>query len=257
MQPLLQVGARPFRRRLAAARTVLILLCVGATSACWAGSFQVNPIKIYLSAAKRSAALTITNTGSEALVVQMSARAWTQKDGKDVLSETPEVLVSPPIATIPAGKEQIVRVGLRRAPDAHRELSYRLFVQEVPPPPKPGFQGLQVALRVGLPIFVEPRDGPAKVNLVWEANLEDESAIQLKVQNLGTGHIQISDVQLSLPGEQQPVAMQSGLTYVLPGQAHEWDIKLRQASVKKNDRLQLKATTDAGSIETAIGLGNP
>ena len=65
--------------------------------------------------------------------------------------------MSPPIATIAPDKEQIIRVGLRRAPDKERELSYRLFLQEVPAPPKPGFQGLQVALRVGLPVFVQPK----------------------------------------------------------------------------------------------------
>ena len=32
--------------------------------------------------------------------------------------------------------EQIVRVGLRRGPDPQRELAYRLYLQEVPPPPK-------------------------------------------------------------------------------------------------------------------------
>jgi fimbrial chaperone protein len=241
----------------AAGRIAAFFLCAGLASASWAGSFQVNPIRVDLSPTKRSVAVAVTNTGAEAVVVQVNVMAWAQDAGRDVLSPTNEVLTSPPIATIPPGKEQIVRVGLRRAPDARRELSYRLFLQEVPPPPKPGFQGLQVALRVSLPVFVQPREGQAKAALVWGASLKDESTIHLKLENLGTGHIQISDLELLLPNAKESLAEQSGLAYVLPGQSREWDLKLRQTGVKKNDRLRLKASTDAGSINTEIVLANP
>jgi fimbrial chaperone protein len=160
------------------------------------------------------------------------------------------------VATIAAGNEQIVRVGLRRAPEADRELSYRLFVEEVPGPAKPGFQGLQVALRIGLPVFVQPRKGPAKATLVWDAALRDDT-VNLKVINEGSGHIQISDLALLLPEEKQALASHSGLTYVLPGQSHAWDFKFPPARVKKSDRLRLKVSTDAGSIDTEIGLASP
>jgi len=245
------------RRTVTASRTVAFLLCAGLAGVSWAGSFQVNPIRIELSAAKRSAALTVTNTGAEAVVVQASLVAWAQDAGKDVMSPTKEVLISPPIATIPAGREQIIRVGLRRAPDARQELSYRLFLQEVPPPPKPGFQGLQVALRLSLPVFVQPRAGQAKAALVWHASLENANTVRLTLENRGTGHIQISDVKLSLPDAKEPIAAQSALAYVLPGQSRNWDLKLRQTGVKKNDRLRLKVSTDVGSVDTEIGLATP
>jgi fimbrial chaperone protein len=245
------------RRVAATRRTVVFLLCAGVASAGWAGSFQVNPIRIELSASKRSMAVSVTNTGSEAVVVQVNVEAWAQNEGRDVLGPTNELLVSPPIATIPAGKLQIIRVGLRRAPDARRELSYRLFLQEVPPPPKPGFQGLQIALRVSLPVFIEPRAGQAKATLVWSASLKDENTVHLRLQNQGTGHIQISNLELSRTDANEPIAAQSGLAYVLPGHSRDWDLKLRQTGVKKNDRLRLKVSTDAGSLDTEIDLANP
>jgi fimbrial chaperone protein len=196
----------------------------------------------------------VKNTGAEAVVVQVNVQAWSQEGGKDVLASTNEVLVSPPIATIEPGREQIVRVGLRRAPDDKRELSYRLFLQEVPPPPRPGFQGLQVALRIGLPVFVHPRSGPAKAALVWNAQLRDPGTISLKLENKGTGHIQISDVEMYLQGAKEPVASHSSLVYVLPGQARAWDLKLQHAGVKTTDQLRLKVSTDSGTIDTGISL---
>jgi fimbrial chaperone protein len=231
--------------------TLLVLAFAGAAHA---GTFEVNPIRVDLSAAQRNVALTVKNSGTDAVVVQVSAMAWSQQDGKDVLANTDEILISPPIATIQPDREQIIRVGLRRAPDAQKELSYRIFIQEVPPPPQPGFQGLQVALRIGLPIFVQPRQGPAKATLVWDAQLRTPELVNLKLENRGTGHIQISDVGLYHGNENEPLAAQSALVYVLPGQSREWDLKLRRSGVTAKDRVRLKVSTDAGAVDTDIGL---
>ena len=233
-----------------------MLLCAVAQHGI-SGSFEVNPIRIDLAPQARSAALTVKNNGTEVVVVQVSVVAWSQENGKDLLSPTNEVLVSPPIATIMADKEQIIRVGLRRAPDNERELSYRLFLQEVPAPPRPGFQGLQVALRVGLPVFVQPRSGPAKATLMWDAQLRDANTVSLKLMNKGTGHIQISDVEMFLPSESEPIASHSSLVYVLPGQSREWELRLKHARVAKTDRLRLKVSTDAGTVDSDIGLSGP
>lgn len=243
------------RARAAVHAAWLACLCAAATAT--AGSFEVNPIRVELSSSARTAAVMVRNTSRDSMVVQVSVNAWRQENGQDVLMPTNEVLASPPIATIPAGAEQVVRIGLRRAPDSQRELSYRMFLQEVPPPPQPGFQGLQVALRVGLPVFVQPMSGPAKAALVWDARLRPDNTVRLKLQNEGTGHLQISDLDMYLPHENEPVASHSSLAYVLPGQSREWDLKLRHSRVKSTDRLRLKLATDAGSIDTEVRLEGP
>src|SRR5215470_478534 len=98
--------AAPLARALGAACLALIGLQPGAGVA---GSFEVNPVRVDLSAAARTAAVTVRNTGAEAVVVQLSVVAWSQEDGRDVYSDTKEILATPPIATIPAGGEQIIR----------------------------------------------------------------------------------------------------------------------------------------------------
>jgi fimbrial chaperone protein len=221
-----------------------------------AGSFEVNPIRVDLSANARSAALSVRNSGTEAVVVQTSLVSWTQENGQDVYAPTKEILGTPPIATVPPGGEQILRLGMRRAPDAVNELAYRVFLREVPPPPKPGFQGLQVALRLSLPIFVQPSQGPAKATLVWNLELQGDDTLQLRLDNKGTGHIQISEIALFQPGQEQPVASQSSLVYVLAGQSHAWALKTQKVHLKPTDRLRLKVTTDAGSVDTDIDLGS-
>jgi fimbrial chaperone protein len=220
-----------------------------------AGSFDVNPIRVDLTSQTRTGTVTVRNSGDDPVVVQVSVQAWSQSTGKDVLTDTKEMIVSPPIVTIPAGQEQIIRVGLRRAPDPQRELAYRMFLQEVPPPPRPGFQGLVVALRIGLPIFVQPRQGQAKGVLLWNLSQPSPDMLKLSADNRGTGHIQISTIEIFRKSEKDPIATFSGLAYMLPDQARNWELKLLDPAVKRGERLRMKVSTDAGSIETEIELG--
>jgi fimbrial chaperone protein len=237
---------------------MLPALLGAAAFAAHAGSFEVNPVRLDLSAASRTASLTIRNTSADTVVVQTSVVAWSQSDGKDVYTPTQEILVTPPIVTIAPGAEQIIRAGLRRAPDAKIELPYRVYLQEAPPPPKPGFQGLQVALRVGLPLFVQPMQGPAHASLVWSLHRASPDVLRLDLKNEGNGHIQVAEVQLLPTAGGKAVATQSALTYVLPAQAHSWEFKItadQAAALGAHPRV--KATTDVGSVESELALAAP
>jgi fimbrial chaperone protein len=216
-----------------------------------AGSFQVNPIRVEMTKGATTAAITVRNDGEDAIVVQSSIVGWSQDNGQEVYAPTTEALATPPIMTVPAGGEQIVRVGLRRAADPQHELTYRLYLQEVPPPPKPGFTGLQVALRVGLPVFVAPA-APGVRRLEWSAQVRPDGTIVLAAQNTGNAHVQVTDFELRLPDAGEPVAHESSLAYVLAGQRRQWTLSAPADRVKSARELRLKAFTDAGEIDTAV-----
>ena len=108
-----------------------------------------------------------------------------------------------------------------------------------------------------MPIFVQPRKGPAKATLVWNATLQRDRSIALKLDNQGTGHIQVSTIELFESNEKEPIAEHSGLTYVLPGQSGEWTLKARSARLKAGDNLRMKVSTDAGSVDAQIDLASP
>lgn len=216
-----------------------------------AGSFQVNPIRIDLTRGATNAAITVRNDGAEPVVVQSSVVGWSQENGQDIYAPTPDALVTPPIMTVPAGGEQIVRVGLRRPPDPQRELTYRVYLQEVPPPPKPGFTGLQVALRVGLPVFIAPLATPVR-RLEWSAQVRPEGALVLSAENTGNAHVQVTDFELRSVGVGESVVHESSLAYVLAGQRHQWTLSAPADRVKSVRELRLKAFTDAGEIDTAV-----
>ncbi|WP_119628929.1 fimbrial biogenesis chaperone [Methylocaldum marinum] len=102
------------------------------------GALSVAPVRLELSAPELTGAITVTNTGTESSVVQLEATDWSQRNGQDEYAPSRKLSATPPIFTLGPGATQTVRVGLRHPPDPRRELAYRLFLQEVPPPAPQG-----------------------------------------------------------------------------------------------------------------------
>jgi fimbrial chaperone protein len=217
-----------------------------------AGSFTVNPVRVTLSPTQRVAAISVSNHGAEASVIQLETSRWTQQDGKDSLAPSNEILATPPIFTLAPGASQIVRVGLRRAPDAQHELTYRLVLREVPPP-QPIAQGLRVALAISMPVFVVSAH-PSFSNLAWRAVRLADGRIQLEATNTGSAHVQIGSLELSSPPSASPIVRQSVATYVLPGNTRSWTFKTT-AGVAAGSILQLRATTDSGDLQAKVAVG--
>lgn len=218
-----------------------------------AGSFSVNPVRVTLSPGHAVAAITVRNAGSDASVIQLETSRWTQQDGKDVLLPSPEILATPPIFTLQPGGSQIVRIGLRRPPDAQHELTYRLILREVPPP-QPIAQGLRVALAISMPVFVVSAH-PSFSNLQWQAVRLADGRIQLQATNTGTAHVQVGSIELSSPTANTPVVNESVSTYVLPGNTRTWTFKSAVA-VSAGATLELHASTDGGNLQAKVTLGN-
>lgn len=220
---------------------------------CAAGSFTVNPVRVTLSPTQAVAAITVRNAAKEASVIQLETSRWTQQGGKDVLAPSSEILATPPIFTLAPGGSQIVRVGLRRAPDVTGELTYRLVLREVPPP-QPISQGLRVALAISMPVFVVSAH-PAFPSLQWQAVRLADGRIQLQATNTGNAHIQVGAVELSSSERSSPVLQQSVATYVLPGSTRSWTLK-SAVEVRPGSILRLHASTDAGNVQATVTLGN-
>jgi fimbrial chaperone protein len=231
---------------------MLLLAC--ALGSAQAGSFMVDPTRIELAPGRLSATLTIRNDDSEPAVIRVEARSWAQSGGEDQYQSSREILVSPPIMTIAPGGEQIVRIALRRPLDPLKELSYRIFLQEVPSAPRPGFSGLQVALRISLPVFVAPASGAAP-KAAWNvAYLAREHALRVGLANAGNAHLQLQEFKLSAPGSSATLALQQTSAYLLPGQRRDWLIKLDPAQRIAGDRLRLRAKTDGGEMEQELEI---
>ena len=234
----------------AACGLFFFVVCAGIASA---GTIGVSPVRVTLSDSQKIGSLSVRNDGAEPVTMQMEVLSWSQREGNAVFAATRELLANPPIFTIPAGSSQLVRVGLRRAPDVQRELTYRVILQELPPPPDPDLTGARMTLRISLPVFVSP-EIEAKPVLLWQAVRTSQGALKISLSNNGNGHIQIKNFKLSLLDSAQPWVTLQASDYVLAGQSRDWIVLAspENPAPPPGVTLQLFAQTDAGDIEAEV-----
>jgi len=217
-----------------------------------AASFQVNPIRVTLSAAQATGVLRVTNASNSPTVVQLGIVAWSQQNGKDVYTPSRALLATPPIFTVAPGSLQVVRIGMRSVPDAKQETCYRLFLTEVPPAPQPGFVGVQIALRVGIPVFVEPAVATAPA-LQWSAKHVSANELEIAAVNNGSAHAEVLKLTVTTPGRSSPLLQEFG-GYVLPGARRAWTLKLA-TPLTAHAPLDITADTDRGNFHAQLVPG--
>jgi fimbrial chaperone protein len=224
-----------------------------------AGTFSISPLRVELSSRTATGALTLRNQEDTPVVVQAEVLLWEQAGGEEKLTQTRDLLVSPAVVTIPGNGSQLVRVALRRPVDAKRELSYRLILTEVPQTASPDFTGLNVALRLSLPIFIAPV-ATAEPGLEWSAVRSSDGSFALTARNTGNAHARVLSFDaLSATGSRLG-SPQNVSAYILPGQARTWTLDNKQnEATSSNDwhRLRVKGTTEAGDFEVEIRPEGP
>lgn len=223
-----------------------------------AGTFTISPLRVDFTGTSGTAALNVRNEEAVPVVVQAEGLSWSQEGGKDVLAPSRDLLISPAVFTLAPGGSQLVRVALRRAPDATRELAYRMTLQEVPQAASPDFNGLQVALRLSVPVFVAPV-APAAPEVTWSARREADGRTVLAAHNGGSAHAQIHRFVLQTADGARTLFEQPGLAYVLPDANRLWTIDDKNESTRVNGAAalqpgayRLEGKTDRGTFTTGL-----
>lgn len=211
-----------------------------------ASTFNIAPIRANLGASHHTEALTLANAEDQPVIVQVKVMRWSQTGGEDTLEETRDILATPPVLQLAPKAEQIVRVALRKAPDAVRELSYRVVFQEVPQAPGKDFQGLRVALRLSVPVFIAPATGKPAADLSWESHWREDGRLELSATNHGNEHLQITDFDVAIGPDAAPLKGQTS-KYVLPGSRMSWVLS-PDASVKHQGPIKVHGHTDQGEF---------
>jgi len=231
-------------------RSLLAMLALPPFVA-FAGSFQVSPVRVQLTPGAPTAAISVRNDSpTDSVVLQLRVMDWKQERGEDIYTPSTDLIATPPIFTIPAGATQTVRVGLRKTVQTEVQQTFRLYITEVPPAPKEGFQGLQVALNIGIPVFVAPKVLTG-TPLVWRAAFSADGKLALSATNPANAHVQIFDAQMYEEQDLIPVAVLQVPRYLLAGQSSSWQLALTR---KPKGMLRLTVRTDAGAIETKVAV---
>jgi fimbrial chaperone protein len=231
---------------------LLFLLILALPAAAIAGQWRISPTRIDLDRETRNGELTVRNEGDERVNLQVKAVEWTQdQEGKDRYNDTAELIFFPKILTLVKNEEKVIRTGVSSPPVA-REKTYRLMVQEIPPPRKTETPTVAIALKFSMPVFVKPvrediQGATEKIELT-------HGTLSALVKNTGNSHFKIVTIGVSGKSATGELTFTKSVDgwYLLSGASRTYAIQLPAAECAKSSVLEISVKSDRTNFEKSF-----
>jgi fimbrial chaperone protein len=210
-----------------------------------AGNLAISPTRVELGDTG-TATISVRNDGDEGSVLQISVMRWLDSPMPDALEPAPELMAVPPVFTLKAGRQQVIRLALRDRTRPAVERSYRLLISEVPPPAAGGTQpgGVTFSLGFNVPVFQKPPGALAAP--VWSIEPGAGGPV-LGLRNTGQAHVRMSGI-LVQDGAGRSLAELKESFYLLPGRSRSWQLPAGAAGAP----ITVIAETNLGTLEERL-----
>lgn len=219
----------------------------------WAADFEVTPVRVALSQSTSSALLSVHNQSSEPLRFQVTAFTWAQgKDGEMVLAPTDELVVFPTMFSLKAGETRKMRMGVTTPPSG-MEKTYRIFVEELPPPAVQSTNTVRVLTRMGIPVFVSPF-GATPLPRIDTLAVQGKAA-SFELRNAGNGYFFTKHVRISAVTPDGRVIFTRELPswYMLAGGLRDYALEVPEDACAAT-RLDVDVETESTSVHASTPL---
>lgn len=218
-----------------------------ASGSAFAQAIAVLPVNIRMDQGQSAAVLTIVNRADAAASYQVRGFSWSQPGGVDTTSPTDGLMMSPPLGTIAPGATQVVRLVLRN-PAQSQEDTYRVFVDQIPPPA--AANTVRIALRLSIPVFAEPQTRIAP-RVKWHVEPGPQYSYLVAV-NDGTRHETVHRLSLT-QSNGAAVKIEGGASpYILSGATRRWRILLANPAPGTTFHLSMEGEVE--SLDEQIPL---
>lgn len=204
--------------------TAAVLAFSLASTVAVAIGLQVTPISIDLPDNANATELWLINSSAKPMQAQVRVYQWEQKNNKDTLTATSNLIVSPPVAKIAANGRQLVRVMRPKGSNNTAPLStFRIVVNELPVASTKN-TGVDFVMEYSIPVFVyKSKPDSLQTKLVLSLVASGKSTL-LRASNQGSLYGRLYSLTFIDPKGKRLV-LNSGLVgYVLPHQEMQWDI---------------------------------
>lgn len=226
---------------------LFVLISIGLLRPAAGEGLSVSPINVAMAPGQMATVINLGNQGNREISFQIRAFTWQQTATDDPLSPTEELFVSPPLGTIAPGATQVARLVLRQAP-REREATYRILVDELPPPAEAG--SVRVAIRLSIPVFAEPANRVAP-RVTWRVTVQGTQG-RLAATNDGTRHLTVRNIALH-SADGRTLQVEGKLPpHVLAGGARQWPISTHGPLPGPGSVLRLTADTDIGTVDEQV-----
>lgn len=211
-----------------------------------ASSVDVNPTRIHLASAERSESLVLHNGGTAPVRFQVTSFDWKQSlSGEMQLGPTSDLSFFPSLLELKPNESRKIRV-MSRVPVGATEKTYRLFVDELPPPEGSRASGVQVLTRLGVPVFLQPPNPRAQP--VLAAKLE-KARLHVTLENTGNSYYVAEAVEVVGRAANGAVVLEQKLPawYVLARGRRVYDLPVGPEACKKLTSVKLSVKSDYGN----------
>lgn len=173
--------------------------------------------------------------------------AWTQdSDGKDVLTETPDLVFFPKILSVDPDQEGLIRIGTKAA-TVPVEKAYRLFIEELPDTvklPDGNAAQINVLIRFGAAVFVAPLEFRDSLDI--ERFVISKGIMTITARNSGNRHQMVQGIKLkgTDTAGKEVYGLTLGDRYLLAGTAKSYTTTLAPDLCAKLVGLKFEFKTD-------------
>lgn len=210
-------------RRLALAA----LLAAAPLAQAHAAAVVLWPVDPIIAAGQTATALWVENRGADPVTLQVRSLGWSQAGNEDRYARQDEVVTSPPIANVAPGQRQLIRIIRRDTGATPAEHSYRLLIDELPPPVDPTKPGaasaqLSVQMRYSIPLFTYDGTIAATPTLAARIVMIDGKRFA-EIRNAGQRHARLLNLRVQA-GAKDFTVTAGLLGYVLAGSTMRWPL---------------------------------
>src|SRR2546421_7291176 len=185
-----------------------------------AGSLQVEPVLVDITAPGAASTVTLRNEGTTPIDAQIRVYRWSIVNGKEKLDPTDDVVASPPSVTLTPKGQYIARIVRVSKQPVVGEESYRLLVDQLPDLSQQRNGAVNLMVRYSIPVFF---GAPNKKNptVAWSVATSGDK-VTLTAHNSGDRRLRISALSLR-DGSGKSLSFGSGLAgYALGQSAVSW-----------------------------------
>ena len=218
--------------------------------------FVISPVKAYLKSGDKVTTISITNKSDNEASFQLEQKKWIKAGDKDFFEETNDLLLTPVIFNLQAGKKQLIRIGLRSEDlRESNEKAYRIFVKELPKPQwkQETAAALNFVLELSIPVFIEPKQVAERQELDCKiTNVNNEEAT-INCQNNSNIHASLNALEF-LNDKREKISQNLG-HYISPNSNFSATIKKENGLDLKNSKIIFDRMGDERHLELKDNMG--
>jgi fimbrial chaperone protein len=238
------------RSILATSAAVAFLVAAGFTPA-KAGSLQVEPVLVDVTAPGAASTLSLRNVGTATINAQIRVFRWSLVNGEEKLEPTDDVVASPPTVVLAPNAKNIARIVRVSKQPVVGEESYRLLIDQLPDLSQQKNGAINLMVRYSIPVFFGAA-GKKIPAVVWSVAVKGDK-VTLAARNTGDRRLRISALTLR-DANGRNVSLGNGLAgYALGQSTKSWTIKGHGFSPQGS--ASISAQSDGGPIRAVASIG--